>query len=244
MGNCACNNYYHNSPSQKCININELDSISPINNSLSISFIDCKLRNRDSFQLSSFGKSTENYSKDFSFEINMFKEINFVRTNPKDYALKLKDIIKNIIYEGNNEYLNAYRYGFNKKILLKNGSKIFYDTIDYLNNLKPLHELKLCEEIKVQIDNKFLENEELIINDKNIQNILVEQRLKVLMNYKKCAFNIDYLNNPVLSIAFQITDEMFNQERRNVILNKNFRNFAVNSIKDSENSFMSILSFS
>jgi hypothetical protein len=243
MGNCACNNYYHNSPSQKCININELDSISPINNSLSISFIDCKLRNRDSFQLSSFGKSTENYSKDFSFEINMFKEINFVRTNPKDYALKLKDIIKNIIYEGNNEYLNAYRYGFNKKILLKNGSKIFYDTIDYLNQLEPLNELQYCEDIKIQFDNKISDKEDFIINNENIESLLIKHRFQILQNYKNCAFNIDNIPDPILSIVFQIIDDMFNHERRNVILNKEFSNFAVNTIKDFENSFLSILSF-
>ena len=36
---------------------------------------------------------------------------------------------------------------------------------------------------------------------------------------------------------------MFNHERRKVILDKDFSIFAVNTIKDFENSFLSILSF-
>ena len=71
----------------------------------------------------------------------------------------------------------------------------------------------------------------------------MNKRLQILKTYKNCAFNIDNIPDPILSIVFQIIDDMFNQERRKVILNKDFSIFAVNTIKDFENSFLSILSF-
>ena len=200
-----------------------------------------KSRNKDSNHFSSYGKSTENFSKEFSFEIKMLKEINLVRTNPKEYAIKLKDLCKNIIHEDNFEFLISY--SFNKKIPLKNGSKVFYDTIDYLNQLEPLNELQYCEDIKIQFDNKISDKEDFIINNENIESLLIKHRFQILQNYKNCAFNIDNIPDPILSIVFQIIDDMFNHERRNVILNKEFSNFAVNTIKDFENSFLSILSF-
>ena len=240
MGNCTCSNYYNNIPSQKCINLNELGSISPINHSMDI-INESKSRNKDSNHFSSYGKSTENFSKEFSFEMKMLKEINLVRTNPKEYAMKLKDLSKNIIIEDNFEFLIPY--GFNKKILLKNGSKVFNDTIDYLIKLEPLNQLQYCERIKIQFDNKISDKEDFIINNENIESLLIKHRFQILQNYKNCAFNIDNIPDPILGIVFQIIDDMFNHERRNVILNKEFSNFAVNTIKDFENSFLSILSF-
>ena len=241
MGNCGCNYNNNNVTNQKCININELGSISPINNTINITLIESKSRNNFN-HFSIYNKSTDN-SKDSSFEMKMLKEINFVRSNPKDYSLKLKYIIDNLIIKDNgHEYLNGNYYGFNKKIFLRNGINIFYETICYLDKLKPLPKLNYCEDIKIKFDENF-QKEDFILSTKYIEDLLVNQRLEILKKYKQCAFNIDNLQNPFLSIIFQITDEMY-QERRNVILNKNFRNFAVNSIKDSENSFVSILSFS
>ena len=46
----------------------------------------------------------------------MLKEINFARTNPKEYAIKLKELIKYIIKEGDCEYfqINQMRNFFKK----------------------------------------------------------------------------------------------------------------------------------
>ena len=241
MGNCGCN-YNNNSTNQKCVNINELESISPINNSIKITLVESKPRNNFN-HFSSYNKSTDK-SKDSSFEMKMLKEINFVRSNPMDYSLKLKYIIDNlIIIDNNSEYLNGNYYGFNKKILLKNGIKIFYDTINFLEKIQPLSKLNYCEAIKIKFDENSEKND-FILSNKYIKDLLVNQRMKILKKYKNCAFNIDNIPNPFLSIIFQITDEIFNQERRNVILNKDFHNFALNSLRDSENSFISILCFS
>ena len=61
------------------------------------------------------------------YEIKLLKEINFTRTNPKEYAIKLKELTKYIIKECDCEYLIPNQ--LNEKIFLRNGSKLFYDTI-------------------------------------------------------------------------------------------------------------------
>ena len=240
MGNCACTNYKNNLTKQKSVIINELGSLSPINQSNNLILINNKLKIGNNFL---YNKSTGNLSKELSFEIIMLNEINFVRTSPKDYALKLKAIIKDIIIENNIEYLNGINFGLNKKIFLKNGSKIFYDTVEFLNNIQPLSKLNYCDDIKVIFDNTIFEKNEFKFSNENIEDLLINKRLEILKDYNQCAFNIDNFPNPILSIVFQITDEMFNQERRNNILNKKFKIFACNTIKDNELPFTSILSF-
>ena len=62
-----------------------------------------------------------------TYEIKMLKEINFARTNPKEYSIKLKELTKYIIKEYDCEYLIPNQ--LNEKIFLRNESKLFYDTI-------------------------------------------------------------------------------------------------------------------
>ena len=240
MGNCACSNYKNNLTNQKSININELGNFYPNNHSNNLTLIKNNLRINNNFL---YNKSTDNFSKELSFEMKMLNEINFVRSNPKDYALKLKNLVNDIIIENNIEYLNGINYGFDKKILLKNGSKIFYDTVEFLNNIQPLSKLNYCDDIKVIFDNTIFEKNEFKFSNENIEDLLISKRLEILKVYNQCAFNIDNFPNPILSIVFQITDEIFNQERRNNILNKKFKIFAFNTIKDNELPFISILSF-
>ena len=217
MGNCACTNYKNNLTKQKSVIINELGSLSPINQSNNLILIKNKLKIGNNFL---YNKSTGNLSKELSFEIKMLNEINFVRTSPKDCALKLKAIIKDIIIENNIEYLNGINFGLNKKIFLKNGSKIFYDTVDFLNNIQPLSKLNYCDDIKVNIDNSIFENNEFSFSKEKMEDLLINKRLEILKNYNQCAFNIDNFSNPILSIVFQITDEIFNQESIRFLYNQ------------------------
>ena len=239
MGNCACSNYKNNLTNQKSININELGNFYPNNHSNNLTLIKNNLRINNNFL---YNKS-DNFSKELSFEMKILNEINFVRSKPKNYALKLKNLLNDIIIVNNIEYLNGINYGFDKKILLKNGSKIFYDTVEFLNNIQPLSKLNYCDDIKVIFDNTIFEKNEFKFSNENIEDLLISKRLEILKVYNQCAFNIDNFPNPILSIAFQITDELFNQERRNNILNKKFKIFACNTIKDNELPFISILSF-
>ncbi len=63
-----------------------------------------------------YNKSTKNITYENIYEIKMLKEINFARTNPKEYAIKLKELIKYIIKEGDCEYfqINQMRNFFKK----------------------------------------------------------------------------------------------------------------------------------
>ncbi len=251
MGICGC--IKMNNIGQKYININDLDNLYSNEKILNNSISDNKSRNHNNeLNLKNNNKSTGNVTYERSYELNMLNEINFARTNPKEYAIKLKDLTQFIIKEGDTEYLITKK--FNEKILLKTGSRIFYDTIKYLNHLEPVHQLEWSNDIKIKFgtiinnnfiedNNQILDNQDLILTGENIGKLILNKRLELLQKYKKCFFNIGIINDPILSIVFQITDEAFNQERRNAILNKDFTIFAVNYIEDNKKNFISICSF-
>ena len=177
----------------------------------------------------------------------MLNEINFVRTNPRQYALKLNELIQNIKREGDLEYLIPNNNNVqNEKILLKSGRQIFYEAIDYLNNLEPLNELKYSEEIKIQFkdyNNVSVYDKQFILDGYMIGKLILNKRLELLKKYNNCFFSIDIFEDPIISVVFQITDEAFHKERRNAILNKDFTLFSVNYIRDDNYKFLSILSF-
>lgn len=245
MGNCAC--IYNNNSKQKCINLNDLNNNSPkiiCENSPKNNF---KSRNFNINNISTNGKSTDNISYDNTFEIKMLNEINFVRTNPRQYALKLNELIQNIKREGDLEYLIPNNNNVqNEKILLKSGRQIFYEAIDFLNDLEPLNELKYSEEIKIQFkdyNNVSVYDKQFILDGYMIGKLILNKRLELLKKYNNCFFSIDIFEDPIISVVFQITDEAFNKERRNAILNKDFTLFSVNFIRDDNYKFLSILTF-
>ena len=251
MGICAC--IRMNNICQKYVNINDLEKSYSNERILNNSILDNKSRNKNiELNVQNYNKSTGNVTYERSYELNMLNEINFARTNPKEYADKLKDLTQFIIKEGDTEYLITKK--LNEKILLKTGSRIFYDTIKYLNHLEPVNQLEWSNDIKIKFgtisNNNLIEynnensnNQNLILIGENLGKIILNKRLELLQKYKKCFFNIGIINDPILSIVFQITDEAFNQERRNAILNKDFTIFAVNYIEDNRKNFISICSF-
>ena len=251
MGICAC--IRMNNICQKYVNINDLENSYSNERILNNSILDNKSRNKNiELNVHNYNKSTGNVTYERSYELNMLNEINFARTNPKEYAIKLKDLTQFIIKEGDTEYLITKK--LNEKILLKTGSRIFYDTIKYLNHLEPVHQLEWSNDIKIKFgtisNNNLIEynnensnNQDLILTGENLGKIILNKRLELLQKYQKCFFNIGIINDPILSIVFQITDEAFNQERRNAILNKDFTIFAVNYIEDNKKNFISICSF-
>ncbi len=246
MGNCAC--ITNNNSHQKSINIDDLNNNCPRIITENGHFKDIKSRNNILGNDSLNVKSTDNISYENTFEIKMLKEINFVRTNPKKYALKLKELCRNIITEGDNEYLIPYKdnNNNNEKILLKSGKENFLDTINYLNNIEPLNGLQFCEEIKIKLKDYYKDlniEEKFFLTSENIGKLILNKRLKILKKYNKCFFTVDIFPDPILSIVFQITDEIFNKERRNAILNKDFNFFSVNYFMDEKKKFLSILSF-
>ena len=213
MGNCVCIN--QKNINQKYIDVENSKKEKKINKSLE--FSEEEITRNLSTKLSS-----ENVFL-FSFEIFFLKEINLIRENPKKFAIKLKELSKDIIKENNNEYLLINRNNNNnkEKILLKKGKEIFDETINFLEKFSPVNKLDYNENLK----------------------IILKKRLNLLKIYKNCFFCIDIFQDPFLSVVFQIIDENFNQIRRNAILNKNYSMFAISTYKDSDNNFISISCF-
>jgi hypothetical protein len=165
------------------------------------------------------------------------KEINLIRENPKKFAIKLKELTKNIIKENDQEYLYLNKNNLEEKILLKKGKTVFKDTINYLEQFNPVNKLIYNENLKVTFE------ENIKLTKENIGKLILNKRLNLLKLYKNCFFCIDIFQDPFLSVVFQITDEIFNKVRRNAILNKDYSMFAISTYKDSDNNFISISCF-
>ena len=120
----------------------------------------------------------------------------------------------------------------------KNDSKSLLSSSSYIqtnNGYKKLRHLDNYKDLNIE--------EKFFITSENIGKLILNKRLKLLKKYKKCFFTIDIFPDPILSIVFQITDDAFNQERRNAIFNREYTIFAVNSIEDNKKNFISISSF-
>lgn len=170
-----------------------------------------------------------------SFECLLLEEINQVRINPKKYALKLTKMLEYI-----SETLTGcfFSYPNNDRLIIKSGKELFIKTIDYLNSLEPLEGLEWNEELKIVIKDEYIP-----LTDDRIVNILIQKRAEVKDKYSLCVFNYDFFSNPELSVVFQITDELFEQKRRDAILCPHFKHFAVGYIFDPIRRFVALMSF-
>ena len=96
-----------------------------------------------------------------------------------------------------------------------------------------MNKLNWNDELKVRMTN---------VNKKisSIGNLILEKRTELLAKYDAIMFNLDIFSDPVLSVIFQITDEAFDHQKRNALLNKKFKMFAVTYTYDYNKKFMSI----
>lgn len=165
-----------------------------------------------------------------SFEYTLLSEINSVRTSPSEYANKLNQLLSNIIIENSTCF---FVYNNKEKIILQKGKHTFIETIEYLRALSPMNKLNWNDELKVRMTN---------VNKKisSIGNLILEKRTELLAKYGAIMFNLDIFSDPVLSVIFQITDEAFDHQRRNALLNKKYTMFAVTYTYDYNKKFMSI----
>lgn len=170
-----------------------------------------------------------------TYESQLLNEINFVRTNPKKYASKLEKLQKYIIHEGEFTY---FKYITKEKILLQNGDSIFTSTIDFLNNLEPTQKLIWCDSLKIEFPPLIK-----VIKNIHLEQLMVQKRLFLRNKYNEIKFTIDFFIDPTLSVIFQITDELFKQERRKTLLNPSFSHFAVSYREDHKRKFISLLAF-
>ena len=102
-----------------------------------------------------------------------------------------------------------------------------------LRTIHPMCKLQWNNELKVNMSN---------VDKKvsSIGNLIMEKKTELLAKYQNIIFNLDIFSDPVLSVIFQVTDEAFNLQRRNAILNPKFKMFAVGYTYDYNNKFISI----
>ncbi len=118
--------------------------------------------------------SSENAAFFYSFEMCFLKEINLIRENPKKFAIKLKELTKNIIKENDQEYLYLNKNNLEEKILLKKGKTVFKETINYLEQFNPVNKLIYNENLKVTFE------ENIKLTKENIGKLILNKRLELL----------------------------------------------------------------
>jgi hypothetical protein len=171
-----------------------------------------------------------------SFEGLLLKEINLIRSEPQKYANKLKELIPNIRETNGKLY---FHFENKQKILITKGEELFQETIGILNKTKPMNKLSWNHFLKINIPSHIKK-----ITNGHIENLMISKRREYKNQFAQITFTIDIFSNPILSVIFQITDEMFNSERRNAILNPSFSQYAVSYREDiTEGKFFSISTF-
>ena len=204
--------------------------------------------------------------KDNTFETMLLNEINQVRLSPSGYAVKLKNMLNNNVQMKNNVCVLLYN---KDRIILNKGKDVFNEAICYLNNMSPVNELQLNDEIRISIangnnvnahsdkteystgrintnnnnNNNNGSSSNKLISVKTLKHILLDKKITLLNKYPNCLFTYDIFSNPELSVVFQITDEAFNKARRNIILSPNISYFATCCFYNRKNQFTSVSSF-
>ena len=186
------------------------------------------------------------YKNDYN--TRMVDLINKLRTNPKEYA---KVILSNIQYiqkrvkitaddiTGQNEEKKEIFFQKKIKVELYRGEIAFFETAEFLQKLKPLKELIVKEEIKM---NLLPETEEQIRNDK----LLIKNQLdEIKKRFNISAFFKDNLKNPEIGLMLMIIGDNKNSQnkKRNALLNPNYKYIAINS-KFIGDKFVSYFTFS
>ena len=186
------------------------------------------------------------YKNDYN--TRMVDLINKLRTNPKEYA---KVILSNIQYiqkrvkitaddiTGQNEEKEEIFFQKKIKVELYRGEIAFFETAEFLRQLKPLKELIVKEEIKM---NLLPETEEQIRNDK----LLIKNQLdEIKKRFNISAFFKDNLKNPEIGLMLMIIGDNKNSQnkKRNALLNPNYKYIAINS-KFIGDKFVSYFTFS
>lgn len=164
-------------------------------------------------------KQTVNpYSK---FDILMINEINSVRLTPKNYSLKIKNLIPMIKANSTNSKIYLI-YDDDVKIELKKGVTAFKNCIEFLNtrNNIALEPIEIVDELAIP----FPSDIKLSLDKEYISRCIDDIRTSTKNRYEIFDFQYDISPNPVLSTIVQVVDDTnANFQRRNNILSENVR---------------------
>lgn len=177
-----------------------------------------------------------------SFKIELLREFNECRVDPKSYAKKIENhlafIRKN--HEPREGSLFFYDKGNGPKVSLSYGIIKFKECIDYLNTLIPMPPLKLCPDLTVKVPKA--------VSDwarKEVFRDLFKEKKDILKDkYYNFQFHFDigYIDAEI-SAVLQIVDDnqTFNGARRNSILNKDLHHVGISNQKNGKKNCVYVL---
>ena len=173
--------------------------------------------------------------------------INEVRLFPSKYSDIILNNIQYITKErrmiandetGQNEEIEETIFQKKVKVKINEGERAFIKAADLMKRIKPMDELEVKEEIKLEVP----ENEKEMNDTSFIKNQLNELRKK---NNNISSFFKDYVKNPEIGLLLMIVGDNKNgqNKKRNELLNPENKYIGVNS-KFIGNTFVAYFTFS
>ena len=155
----------------------------------------------------------------FTFSLSIVNEINFARSNPRTYILKLIDLKKKTDLSSNTLYIHGYPYTYS------NLEESLNSAIDFLSDFEPIQPLQISREI-TDSANEFLEflilHDGMNMEEMNNPNITLEKRMNSYGEaYGEIFELIDYgmFDPEYIVINFILGDSDPEKTERSVIFN-------------------------
>ena len=181
----------------------------------------------------------ENFDKDTKLEtlrLSLFSEINLVRIKPENMINKIEKYMNNISKtENGNFYIKADEIN---NINLHKGKIIFEECKNYLKNKLPLNKLILKNELTFPFPENYSDVTQCV--EEKYLTSTIKKIKENLKDFEIMNFHYDIMNfNTELSVVLQIVDDtnsMF--QRRNNLLNKNYKYIGINVGKLNDGIFL------
>lgn len=207
--NCSNENIIKNDIT-KCQNITKF-TVNSNNNSISL------VKDNNSISNNKGRKKKYDYTK---YPNEALRLINIIRNNPPSFIPDIQQSISKIRLEQ-----NRYIYAGDLKVFLNEGEKIFKEAIEYLQNLKPMKDLVMDENIIIQCPN----DEEKLKNVKYFLAKIIEKNKEyTLETYFKEA-----VIDPYISILLSIVDDNGKNtgRKRQALLNEEYTKIGISANK-------------
>lgn len=170
----------------------------------------------------------------------VLNEINKARADPSAYAEKIRDHIKNIYSNDQNQHF--FYVDLNSKFSLPKGKEAFESCIEILKNLKPMNKLAMIDELKVPFP-EF--NPRQATNRDYITSVLLEKANEIKDKYTLNWFHYDNnIYNAEVSTVLQLVDDNnSNGERRRHLLDDKIKYAGISVGKVKKNIYCIYLVF-
>ena len=173
-----------------------------------------------------------------NFENKLLKEINLLRSNPRDYSNKLNKIKDSCVLL-DNKYIYHTKDGY--KLTIKEGKGLIDKCISFLKKMKPLNALKLNPDIKITLDNDLINK--VNTNEEEILYFLRIKREQLKENCGKVYISLDYFEDPELIVFLALFEAEYKGYKREILLSPNISCFNASFFKIPNRLFTAISSY-